>query len=265
MFRIGLARRGPSFAQHSNAMAEIITPETAKHVGQTLSSWQWGPMFFGITGIAKQLVSMPTPELRAPVAVPARSVFEREQGDAYMARLNGAYAACDWNAIAYFADALLRAWQERRQIFICGNGGSAANAVHLANDLLYGIDKPQGRGMRVTALSANTSVLTCLGNDTSYAEVFSRQLEALASPKDLLIVFSGSGNSPNILEALRTARRLGLESHAILGFKGGESLRLADNPIHFAIDDMQVAEDLQMMVGHMISQWLLEHRNLVHS
>ena len=179
---------------------------------------------------------------------------------AYQGTLISALRAYEWSGVVQLADALGACWREDRQVFLCGNGGSAANAVHLANDFLYGIDKPAGRGLRVTALSANPAVLTCLANDVGYAEVFARQLTVLARRGDILIVLSGSGNSPNIVRALEIARELGLTSFAILGYSGGKSLQLADHPIHFAVDDMQVAEDLQMIVGHMVMQRLSENR-----
>jgi D-sedoheptulose 7-phosphate isomerase len=167
----------------------------------------------------------------------------------------------DWNGVTMLAEALLDCWRGRRQVFLCGNGGSAANAIHLANDLLYGVDKATGRGLRVTALPANAAVVTCLANDISYADIFAQQLTALANPGDILVVFSGSGNSPNILRALMRARELGVVSFALLGFSGGEALALADHAVHFPVNDMQIAEDLQIIVGHMITKWLQCHRN----
>lgn len=162
----------------------------------------------------------------------------------------------DWADAVHLNETLLRCWRENRQVFLCGNGGSAANAIHLANDLLYGVDKQSGRGLRVTALPANASVLTALANDISYEDVFAQQLTVLSNPGDVLIAFSGSGNSPNILKALTRARELDVTTFAILGFTGGRALELADHPIYFPVHDMQVAEDLQMMVGHMAMQWL---------
>ena len=153
-------------------------------------------------------------------------------------------------------ETLQRCWRENRQVFLCGNGGSAANAIHLANDFLYGIDKQSGRGLRVTALPANAAVLTCLANDLAYEDVFAQQLSVLAAPGDVLIACSGSGNSPNILKALTRARELGVTSFAVLGFDGGRARALAEHPIYFPVHDMQVAEDLQMMVGHMAMQQL---------
>lgn len=175
---------------------------------------------------------------------------------AYFDRLELVWHAHDWTNVERLNRGLHRAWRENRQVFLCGNGGSAANAIHLANDFLYGVAKHDGRGLRVTALPANGAVLTCLANDISYEDVFAQQLTVLANRGDLLIALSGSGNSPNILKALARAREIGVETFAILGFSGGRALTLAEHPIHFPVDDMQVAEDLQMMVGHMAMQWL---------
>ena len=177
----------------------------------------------------------------------------------YHDTLETAWKNHDWSDVAELADALRRCWQDRRQLFLCGNGGSAANAVHLANDFLYGVAKADGRGLRVTALTANSAVMTCLGNDIGYADIFSQQLSVLAEPGDLLLAFSGSGNSPNIVKALERARELHMTSYAILGYSGGKCLTLADHPIHFPVDDMQVSEDLQVMIGHMLMQELSQH------
>jgi D-sedoheptulose 7-phosphate isomerase len=174
----------------------------------------------------------------------------------YSRTLDAVWQEHDWNDVVTLVETLRRCWRENRQVFLCGNGGSAANAIHLANDLLYGIDKASGRGLRVTALPANAAVLTCLANDIAYADVFAQQLTVLANAGDVLIAFSGSGNSPNIVKALERARELGVTSFAILGFTGGRALALAEHPIYFPVHDMQVAEDLQMMVGHMAMQSL---------
>ena len=145
-------------------------------------------------------------------------------------------------------------------MFLCGNGGSAGNALHLANDFLYGIAKKTGGGLKVMALSANSAVMTCLGNDVGFDYIFSEQLAVQAQRGDLLIALSGSGNSGNILRVLEKAREMEVKSFAILGFSGGKSMLLADVAIHFPVNDMQIAEDLQLIVGHMVMQWLYSSR-----
>jgi D-sedoheptulose 7-phosphate isomerase len=162
-----------------------------------------------------------------------------------------------WSNVEKLSEALYEAWQNRNQIFLCGNGGSAANAIHIANDFLYGVSSGlPSHGMKVEALSSNPAVLTCLANDVNYAAIYSEQLFAKAEVDDLLIVLSGSGNSPNVVQALEAANRIGMKTFAILGFSGGRCRELAQTPIHFKINDMQISEDLQLIVGHMCMQWL---------
>lgn len=181
----------------------------------------------------------------------------------YSARLAKLMANYDWSPVSRLAEEFLDCWKSGRQIFIAGNGGSAGNAIHLANDFVYGISKKPGSGLRIHALPANAAVLTCLANDEGYDRIFSLQLAVQARPDDVLIVLSGSGNSPNILAALEEGRKIGMKTYAILGYTGGKALGMADVPIHFAIDDMQIAEDMQLIVGHMIMQWLYTQRDLV--
>jgi D-sedoheptulose 7-phosphate isomerase len=178
----------------------------------------------------------------------------------YSARLAVTLSTFDWSPVEKLADELLECCKSRRQVFLCGNGGSAGNANHLANDMIYAMSKQLGTGLRVQALSANPSVLTCLANDEGYENVFSHQLEVLANKGDVVVAFSGSGNSPNILRVLETAKRHGVRSYAVLGFTGGKAKALADVPIHFPVDDMQIAEDTQTIIGHMIVQWLYARR-----
>ena len=150
---------------------------------------------------------------------------------------------------------IFEAHQNMRRIFICGNGGSAANALHIANDLLYGVN-PNGRAINIEALPANVSVLTCLGNDLGYDEIFSSQLKTKALPKDILITMSGSGNSPNILKALEYANRNDITTWSILGYSGGKAKHLSQHVMHFEIDDMQVSEDIQLILGHILMKSL---------
>ena len=163
------------------------------------------------------------------------------------------------DVIESWGNNFLQLWKNNKQLFICGNGGSAGNAIHLANDYLYGISPCKPPAMRVTALTANPSILTCLGNDVGYDAIFSEQLKTLGQCGDLLLVFSGSGNSPNVVEAIKTAKSLGLTSYAIVGFSGGKCKELADHSIHIELADMQISEDFQCIVGHMLMQWL--HQN----
>jgi len=174
----------------------------------------------------------------------------------YLVRLTQTFANYPLGQIESLGQALLDCWKTGKQVFIFGNGGSAGNAVHLANDWIYGISKTFGSGLRVTALPANTSVVTCLANDEGYDSIFSYQLAVLAQPGDVVIALSGSGNSPNIIKALEHAKQAGLKSYAILGYSGGKALALADHAIHVPVQDMQLSEDAQIIIGHLLMQWL---------
>jgi D-sedoheptulose 7-phosphate isomerase len=157
-----------------------------------------------------------------------------------------------------YTQVFLQAWNTGKRIYLCGNGGSAGNAIHLANDFTYGAGVKRGIGLRIEALPANASVLTCLANDIGYDKVFSEQLRVKAEAGDVLVVLSGSGNSPNVVKALEMGNEIGMITLAIVAYEGGRCKELAQHPMHFPIHDMQVAEDLQLIVGHMIMRQLYE-------
>jgi len=176
----------------------------------------------------------------------------------YSEKLTNALKNKGMNQIPVLAEAILESWKNKKNIYFCGNGGSAGNAIHLANDFLYGAGVKNGSGIRVEALSANPAVLTCLANDIGYEEIFSEQLKVKANKSDVLIVLSGSGNSPNVVRALEKGNEIGMKTFAILAYDGGICKEIAQYPIHFDIDDMQIAEDLQLIIGHICMQWLCQ-------
>ncbi len=171
----------------------------------------------------------------------------------YTSRLITLLEDFDWKEVEELGDAIQNIWKSEKHLFVCGNGGSAANADHAVNDFIYGVN-PKGEGVKAFSLAANFSVNSCLANDTGYENIFSHQLNTLGERDDLLLVFSGSGNSKNILKVIRKAKSKGMMTSGILGFDGGEAKKHLDIAIHFPINDMQIAEDLQMIVIHMIVQ-----------
>ena len=187
-----------------------------------------------------------------------------ESAFSYLERLQGCFNKTNLKAVEKLSKELRHAWIEGRNVFICGNGGSAANAIHIANDFHYGIGAcgPGEKlpGLRTEALPANTGVITCLANDTGYKNIYAHQLEVKSRRGDILIALSGSGNSPNIVKALEIAAKLGVNTFAILAFTGGKSKDLAETVIHFEVNDMQIAEDTQLVVGHLCMQWLNSHK-----
>ncbi len=121
---------------------------------------------------------------------------------------------------------LVECLQRGSKILTYGNGGSAADALHLAEELVGRFDKDR-RPWPAVSLAADPTALTCIGNDFGFESVFARQVQALGKPGDVLVVFSTSGNSPNLGRALETARPLGLQSIALLGKSGGKCKGLA--------------------------------------
>ena len=182
----------------------------------------------------------------------------------YLSKLRNIFQPDQLASIELLARDLYDAWVNCHHVYICGNGGSAANALHLANDFHYGIGAcgtaPKLPGLRVEALSANQGIITCLANDIGYENIFAHQLEVKARPSDLLIALSGSGNSENIVRALETARKINMKSYAVLAFHGGQRVEKADKVIYFPIKDMQIAEDTQLIVGHLCMQWLNKNK-----
>ncbi len=189
-----------------------------------------------------------------------------ENGKDYLSRLNNIFTKNIFQEINKLSNEILNVWESGNNIFIFGNGGSSANAQHIANDFLYGVgvsknnNHPNLKGLRIEALTANSNVITCLGNDIGYENIFSYQLEVKAKKGDLVIALSGSGNSPNIVNALKSLSKKSIRSCAILGFQGGRAKEYSNITIHFPIEDMEIAEDTQMIVFNIIKQWLIKNR-----
>jgi D-sedoheptulose 7-phosphate isomerase len=182
--------------------------------------------------------------------------------------INKLQLACDSipiNKVELLGNALIDAWKNKKQVFIFGNGGSAGNAMHLANDFIFGISKAFGSGIRIHALPSNSSVITCLANDVGYNSIYEYQLALFGNPGDIVIALSGSGNSGNIVEALSYSVNNELQTFAILGFSGGKCLSIAETSIYIPVNDMQIAEDIQIIIGHMLMQYLYSKKDLIIS
>lgn len=150
------------------------------------------------------------------------------------------------------------AYQEGKQVFIIGNGGSAATASHMACDLGKVILPEAGDSsprFRVMALTDNTPWITALANDLGYEYIFSEQLKNLAHKGDLVIAISGSGNSPNILEGIRVAKSLGAKVLGILGFDGGKAEGMADASIIVRSENYGHIEDVHMVLDHLVTAY----------
>ncbi|MDZ4719756.1 MAG: SIS domain-containing protein [Roseiflexaceae bacterium] len=140
-----------------------------------------------------------------------------------------------------------------QSLFTCGNGGSAADALHLAEELL-GRYRGNRRALPAICLAADSTALTCIANDFGYENIFARQIEGLARPGDILICFSTSGRSPNILAALQAARLRRTHTIALLGKEGGPAKGLADHEIIVAHSDSARIQEAHMQIVHYICE-----------
>lgn len=138
---------------------------------------------------------------------------------------------------------------------LCGNGGSAADSQHIAAELIGRFKKERG-ALAAIALSTDTSILTCVGNDYSYDDIFSRQVTGLAKPGDILIAISTSGNSPNVLKAVDEANKAGCITVALTGRDGGKLAPLCQHSIVVPSNETARIQEMHIMVGHMLCDLL---------
>lgn len=165
-------------------------------------------------------------------------------------------------AVTQLVELLRSAVKEDRQIFVFGNGGSAANASHFMTDLGKGASDKTGKRFRVICLSSDVSWITALGNDYSYDDVFVGQLQNYGRAGDIALALSVSGNSPNCVKALEWAGRNGLRTIALVGAKRGRMAEIVEHAI--VIDDTHYGrvEDAQMGICHLLCYAFMEHPEL---
>jgi D-sedoheptulose 7-phosphate isomerase len=156
-----------------------------------------------------------------------------------------------------------------KQIFIIGNGGSAATASHMMNDLCKGTLGHKGdaswKRFRVIALTDNVSLMTAWANDTNYNHIFSEPLKNFAQRGDLLVAISASGNSPNIITAVEAAKQIGVQVVGLAGFGGGKLAKMADVAFVVPSDGYGPVEDVHMILDHIITGYLYEKLKQTHT
>lgn len=188
-----------------------------------------------------------------------RSTETREAINEYLTGLQATLNALPNEDIQEFIEYLHDAYDEGKQVFVVGNGGSAATASHMACDLAKTVlgkaNRPGLKRFRVIALTDNVPLITAWGNDVHYNTVFAEQLYNLAQPGDLLVVITGSGNSPNIVEAVKAASELGLKTVGLLGFDGGEVREMLDQSTIVASDNYGYIEDGHMVLTHLVTAY----------
>jgi D-sedoheptulose 7-phosphate isomerase len=174
----------------------------------------------------------------------------------YADTLSRALLSIDWHQLNLAIAEIEGVRMRGARLWVAGNGGSAAIADHLLCDWVKGTFTPSQPPIHVHSLVSDTALLTACANDFGYEAGFSRQIEMQAQRGDVLICISASGNSPNILAALRMASSMGLRTIAFTGFGGGESVRLADISLHIAAHNYGVVEDSHQILMHNIAQYI---------
>ncbi|KUN00440.1 hypothetical protein AQI95_34650 [Streptomyces yokosukanensis] len=173
---------------------------------------------------------------------------------AYLGRLSRAVSEVSTTDLVWVAETLERAYTEGRTLYICGNGGSAATASHLAVDLSKNTRVPGKPAVRTASLVDHVPALTAWANDVGYDEVFTGQLAGLAEPGDVVIGISTSGNSPNVLKALRYGRAHGMSTVGLLGRDGGRARELCDAYVLAPADSIEEQEDVHMALAHILTR-----------
>ena len=180
--------------------------------------------------------------------------------DEYLARCASEFANLDLSQSERLAEDIFNAYTNDRFVFLCGNGGSGSNCSHFCEDLGKSSLNPKDftndnvKRLKVLSLTDNTPYILAWGNDEGFDRIFVEQLKNFASPGDVLIAISGSGNSPNVLNAVDWANNKGLSTWGITGFTGGKLQKLAKENLHVPMDDMGMVESIHMLLFH----WVLD-------
>jgi len=166
------------------------------------------------------------------------------------------WRSLDLAAVERLVRLLLEVERRGRHVFVMGNGGSAATAASIAVDFSKTAAPRGGRALKCLSLSENAAFITAMSNDHTFDDIFVKQLEILLVPGDLVLLVSGSGNSPNLIKAAAFARSRGARSAALLGFDGGRLKALVDAPVVIPCEQYGVVEDLHLAVSHIITFFL---------
>lgn len=176
----------------------------------------------------------------------------REMISNYLSRVSEIVADIPVEVIEEMVQTLNDAYNEGRQVLLCGNGGSGALASHLACDLQKGVGGFSDKKFRVLALTDAMPLVTAWANDTDYSRIFAEQVKTWGRPNDVLIAISGSGNSPNIIKAVEAANEIGMKTIGITGMDGGKLAKIAKFSYIVPSDNMQQIEDVHTVLGHLV-------------
>jgi D-sedoheptulose 7-phosphate isomerase len=172
----------------------------------------------------------------------------------YFDKLKTTLDKLETDPIEKVVDILLQCRDDQGTMYIFGNGGSAANASHIAGDFLKGISYGMEKRFKTHCLNDNIAGTTAITNDLTYDEIFIEQLKTYLEPGDVVIGISGSGNSENVVRAISWARENGAKTIALTGYKGGRLAEAAELTLHVPVGDMEITEDVHTIIFHAIKQ-----------
>lgn len=178
--------------------------------------------------------------------------------DSYIAHISDVLARIDRNEIAQFISTLLDARENGATVFFIGNGGSASTASHFANDLAIGTNSYE-KPFRTVSLADNQAIISAVGNDFGYQDVFLRQIRILGKPRDVLVAISASGNSQNLISAFEFAKSARIKTVALTAFDGGKLREMADEIVHVPTESKEYgpAEDAHLILNHLVGNYLM--------
>ncbi|MDC0492541.1 SIS domain-containing protein [Candidatus Pseudothioglobus singularis] len=187
-----------------------------------------------------------------------KSININEFSKSYFDYLGQVLSNISLDEIESFVNLILGAREREATIFFIGNGGSAATASHFANDIAIGT-RTYEKPFRVISLCDNQAVITAIANDDGYEKIFSQQLKVLLKKQDVVVAISASGNSPNLIDAINTAKKMNAISVGISAFDGGKMKEIVDFSLHVPTEKGEYgpAEDAHMILDHLIGNYLL--------
>jgi D-sedoheptulose 7-phosphate isomerase len=177
---------------------------------------------------------------------------------AFLDRVADELGRVNADEVQALADAIYDCYRSQKFVFVCGNGGSGSNSSHFCEDLgkctlrREDLDNDKKKRLRILSLTDNTPYILAWANDEGFERIFVEQLKNLASPGDLLIAISGSGNSPNVIRAVEWANRNGLKTFGCTGYSGGRLSQIAQQGLHVALDDMGIVESIHLIAFHWV-------------
>ena len=174
----------------------------------------------------------------------------------YINQKNDLLQKINYKKLDKIINLLKKSFKNNNILYTCGNGGSSSLADHFTCDFIKQTNNQTNLKVKSISLASNFSLISAIANDISYEKIFSFQIEKLCKKNDVLFLFSVSGNSPNLVEAIKAAKKIGVKTVSFTGFNGGKLSKMSDFNINFPIANFGIAEDCHISIMHYLSQYL---------